>query len=536
VFLEADVIEREPALCAREICKTFGGAQALDAVSLGVRVGEVHGLVGENGSGKSTFIKILAGYHAPDSGELEVWGRSVKLPLHAGEFRRLGIDFVHQDLGLIPSLSVVENLRIAHLAAAKDRLHISWRAERRRARATFARYGIDLDPGAAVGDLRPVERALLAIVRAVEGVREATAKAGETGGGGLLVLDEPTVFLPRTEVDELFGLVREVALSGASVLFVSHDLAEVLEICDRVTVLRDGRVVDTVEARASNHASLVEMIVGGNLAAIQPHARDVRQHEVVAQVVDCAGGIAGGVSLELRRGEILGLTGLVGSGFEELPYLLYGAWPALRGRLVLRGRTHNLRKMTPVRALELGMALVPADRQRDAAIPSLSITDNMTSQSLGRFVKRMVLRRRTMVKATGELMARFDVRPSDPRPLYESLSGGNQQKALLAKWLEQEPPLLLLHEPTQGVDVGAREQIFRLIRAAAANGTSVICASSDYEQLAAICDRVFVMSRGALSCELTGADVTKDGITKRCYDSIDTSKATNSSDEAVPTP
>ena len=494
--------------------KHFGGARALDDVGLTVLSGEVHGLLGENGSGKSTLIKILAGFHAPDTGELEVDGQPVKLPLVPGQFRSLGLSFVHQDLGLVPTLSVTENLGVGELAASRGRPYISWRRKRREARETFARYGLRIDPGRAVADLRPVERALLAIVRAVEEMRAVG------GGRGVLVLDEPTVFLPRTDVDQLFALVREIVAGGASVLFVSHDLDEVHEITDRVTVLRDGRVVGTVRTAEAAEGQLVEMIIGRRLAAFATEHHDLTARAADVSVRDLRGAGVRDVSFDLHTGEVLGLTGLVGSGFEEVAYLLYGARPATGGTLALEAGTLRLATMTPHLAMAAGIVLLPGDRQRDGSVGGLSVTDNVTLPVLGRFFRGLRLRRRAMVRETGRLMGEFDVRPPRPRLDYGSLSGGNQQKALLAKWLQSDPRLLLLHEPTQGVDVGARQQIFTAIRAAAGAGAGVVCASSDYEQLAAICDRVLVFGRGRVARQLVGGEVTKDRITEQCYASM----------------
>jgi ribose transport system ATP-binding protein len=423
---------------------------------------------------------------------------------------------VHQDLGLIPSVSVVENLLVGELAGSKNRWGIRWSRERARARATFARYGVPLDPRARVGDLSPVARALLAIVRAVESMRQV---ADDRDIGGLLILDEPTVFLPKTGTDQLFDLIREIAGTGSSVLFVSHDLDEVRQITDRVTVLRDGHVVNTVVTADVNEAQLVEMIIGRKLAALTAEHHDLTDKKVDVGVRNLTGGNLYGVSFELHRGEVLGLTGLVGSGFEELPYLLFGAWKCTGGRLQIEQTDHDLKRMSPAKAERIGIALLPADRQRDGSIGSLSVTDNVTMQALDEHFKNLHLDRRAMRNEASGLGRTFDVRPNDPRMLYSALSGGNQQKALLAKWLRGKPRLLLLHEPTQGVDVGARQQIFALMGDAAKQGASVICASADYEQLAAVCDRVLIFARGRIVQQLVGHQVTKERITEQCYNS-----------------
>jgi ribose transport system ATP-binding protein len=506
--------EHPPVVALRNISKTFGGVRALQDVNLTIRRGEVHGLLGENGSGKSTLIKILSGFHAADGGGgLELNGRTVSLPLHPGQFRRLGMSFVHQDLGLVRSLSVLENLLVGDLTSQR-RWRLSWARERRRAEETFKAFGIELDPRAKVSDLRPTDRALLAIVRAVEEIRAHTADGGSQHG--LLVLDEPTVFLPARDRDGLFTIVREIAATRASILFVSHDLDEILEITDRVTVLRDGKVRGTVDTAQVSNDVLVEMIVGRRLGALSIEREQAKARQAIS-ISGLTGRYTRDVSLIIREGEILGLTGLLGSGFEEIPYYLFGARSAAAGQVELHGKTYDLRGMSPSRALEAGIALIPADRQRDGSVGSLSVGDNVTIPVLHKYRTRVGLNRSRMQSDARKLLEQFDVRPPDPRLKYGSLSGGNQQKAMLAKWLQTKPSLLLLHEPTQGVDVGARQQIFQLTRKAASDGTAVVCVSTDYEQLAAVCDRVAVFGRGRVARELTGNQLTKERIAEQCY-------------------
>jgi ribose transport system ATP-binding protein len=506
--------EHQPVVALRHISKTFGGVRALHDVDLTIRRGEVHGLLGENGSGKSTLIKILSGFHAPDGGgELEVNGRPVSLPLYPGQFRSLGMSFVHQDLGLVPSLSVVENLLVGDLTSRRS-WRLSWARERRRAQETFESFGLELDPRAKVSDLSPTDRALLSIVRAVEEIRANTVDDGS--GYGLLVLDEPTVFLPASDRDELFAIVREIAATRASILFVSHDLDEILEITDCVTVLRDGEVRGTVDTARASDEVLVEMIIGRRLQAL-PIEREQTEAGKAISITGLTGRDVRDVSLTIHEGEVVGLTGLLGSGFEEIPYYVFGARSAAAGRLEVDGKTYDLRGMSPSRALEAGVALIPADRQRDGSVASLSLGDNVTVRVLHEYQSRVGLRRRRMRSEARKVLEQFDVRPPDPRLKYQSLSGGNQQKAMLAKWLQTKPSLLLLHEPTQGVDVGARQHILQLTRKAAADGTAVVCASTDYEQLEAICDRVIVFGRGRVARELTGDQLTKERIAEQCY-------------------
>jgi ribose transport system ATP-binding protein len=506
-----------PILEIRNVSKTFGRARVLDAVSLAVERGEVHGLLGQNGSGKSTLIKILTGFHEPLPGaELRVGGQAVRLPLHAGQFRELGLSFVHQDLALVPSLSVTENLTIGKLARSSRRT-IRWSREHRRARALFERYGVAVEPTAQVSALSATDRAMVAIVRAMEDLREF---GGTADRPTVLVLDEPTAFLPRAGVELLFGLIRRAADDGTGVLFVTHDLEEVLEVTDRATVLFNGRVAGTVATPETSEEQLVELIVGRRLELLES-AEDHRPHARVAvSVHDASGEALHDVRLDIHEGEIVGVAGLLGAGFEELPYLLFGARAAARGTLRIGEREYDLARMTPERAISAGMALIPADRAGLGSVGQLSVADNVTMATLGAYQRGPRLDRRRMIRAAQRLGQAFDVRPNDPRMAYGSLSGGNQQKALLAKWFETRPALLLLHEPTQGVDVGARQQIYGLLRDAAHAGTAVLCASSDYEQLAVLCDRVLVFARGRLFRELAGDQLTKDRITSECLVSV----------------
>ena len=494
------------ALLLTGLSKTFGGQRALDNASLEVERGEVHGLLGQNGSGKSTLIKVLAGFHAPDlGGQLTICGTRVAMPLPAGAFRQHRISFVHQHLGLIPALTVLENMLIGRLAQSVS-LAVNWARERRAAAARFEAFGILLDPDMTVADLSPVQRALLAIVRATEEMR-----SGEGTGNGLLILDEPTPFLPRRDVDQLFRVVRAVVADGASVIFVSHDVDEVMEITDRATVLRDGRVAARLVTANSTKQDFIEAIVGRKLAFTERPPAPVATAAPQLTVTDLSGGTIENLDLTAAEGEIVGLTGLIGSGYDELPYLLYGARPG-SGRLTLGNDTYDIAELSPRDAIRRGVVLIPGDRPNAGAIGILPVSDNVTMPVLTTRFSRWLLDRHKMIESARELGRRFDVRPTDPLLPMSALSGGNQQKVLLAKWLQQSPRLVLLDEPTQGVDIGARQTVFQHIGDAAASGATVLCASSDYEQLAAICSRVLIFSEGRVVAVLTGGDVTKEAI------------------------
>ncbi len=470
-------------------------------------------MLGQNGSGKSTFVKLLAGFHAPDAGSLALHGEAVRLPLDPGQFRRLGLAFVHQNLGLVPSLTVLENLRVGALTRP-SRPFIDWARERRAAAATFARFGIDLDPRARVAELSQVDRALLAVVRAFEELRPGGQSQGTPG---LLVLDEPTPFLPKSGVDRLFALIRRMVADGASVIFISHDIDETIEITDALTVLRDGKVAGSLVTRNSSRDEIVEMIVGRRVGRVVAPAPPPDAAPVRVAAANVAGAGLDPTDIAVRQGEVLGLTGLIGSGYEQLVYLLFGARAARSGRIVLDGVESDLATMNPARAIAQGMALLPADRQGASGVDALSIAENMLLPDLARFFRRGMLDRSAIAATASELAALYEVRPNDPALRLGALSGGNAQKVLLAKWLNRRPGLLLLDEPTQGVDIGTRAQLFRAIHQAAAQGAAVICASSDLEQLAELCNRVLVFARGRVIGEVAGEAITKDALARLSY-------------------
>jgi ribose transport system ATP-binding protein len=500
-----------PALSVRNLSKRFGGALALDSVSLDVRRGEVHGLLGSNGSGKSTLIKILAGFHTPEPGaEIRIFGRAVPLPIPGARARELGLAFVHQHLGLIPSLTVTENLRLGNFANSQD-WAISWRAEQARAAEVFARYGLALDPKAEVWSLSPVQQALLAIVRAVEDLRAASKEPG------VLVLDEPTPFLPRAGVDQLFRLVRAAKAEGAAVIFVSHDVDEVREITDRATILRDGKLIGTVTTSETSHDGFVERIIGRTMAAYGGTGKARPAAEPLAEVEGLEAAGIGPVSLVVAPGEILGLTGLIGAGYDAVPALLYGARRATAGRLRLGGTSVRLDRMEPPEALSRGIVYLPADRLGAAGVGSLPVADNVGLPVLDRLRRGFGLFDRDIAQHAGTLGARAGVKPNLPALPLSALSGGNAQKALLAKWLQVEPRLLLLDEPTQGVDVGARQDIWDALDAAAGGGAAVLIGSTDYDQLARLCHRVLVFARGRIVEELTGDRLDKHAIAEACF-------------------
>lgn len=502
-----------PVVATRAMSKTFAGLRVLKDVDIEILPGEVHGLVGQNGSGKSTLIKILAGYHAPDEGSrLFVRGKPIRLPLSSADPRHLGISFVHQDLGLVETATVLENLRVGRYQTSVG-WRISWSNEARITREALSRIGSTLDPHTPLSTVRDVDRALLAIARALEEMRE-------WGGGGLLVLDEPTAYLPRDAAERLFSAIRGVAAAGVGVLFVTHRLDEIEAITDRVSVLRDGVLVTTQSTASVSHEQLVEHILGFSLDRLYPEPH-VSHGERVLSVRGLSGERVEEFSLDLGRGEILGVTGLLGMGHEELPYLMFGAERARAGALEINGQSHDLQRLSPRKAIEAGLALIPGNRRRDGGVGAATVTENLTLPSLGSYFHRGRLQYRREARNAADMIRDFRVVPPDPAAPLGTLSGGNQQKALLAKWFHTEPTVFLIHEPTQGVDIGAKRQIFQLIREAADAGTSFILASSEYEDLANICDRVLVLRDGRIVSSLHGSALSEERLLEQCFGQAD---------------
>jgi ribose transport system ATP-binding protein len=494
------------ALAVEGLSKSFDGVRVLDDVGFSVAQGEIHGLIGRNGSGKSTLIKILSGYHAPDpGGSIHVRGEEISLPVDVGEIHRRGLAFVHQDLGLAPTMSVLENVRVGRFATGFGR-RVSWRSERRIVRRELDRFELDVSPDDKTGDLSMIDRSLVAIVRAFSLL--------EDHEGAALILDEPTASLPRDGVERLFAGVRQAAQQGAGVVFVSHRLEEIRTLTDRLTVLRDGRVAGTLVTAEVSEAQIIEMILGHALSdeAIPEHAMT---SEVVLSARGLSGETAHDVTFDLHHGEVLGLTGLIGMGHEEIPYLLFGARPG-DGEIRIGGEELDVGDLSPARAMAAGVALLPADRQRSSGAGNLSVRDNVSLPVIDSFFTGAFLHPRREHNHVASLLHAYDVRPPLPQRKLQTLSGGNQQKALLAKWLQTEPAIVILHEPTQGVDVSARDAISRYVAQIAADGRAVVLCSSDSEDLARLCQRVLVFRDGKIVSEIVG-DVTEDRIVEHCY-------------------
>jgi ABC-type sugar transport system ATPase subunit len=482
----------EPLLSVGRLSKTFPGLKALDDVSLAVSAGEIVALVGQNGSGKSTLVKLLAGVHQPDPGSA--------IELAEVDGKPVGLHFIHQDLGLIGQLSTIENLDLGNELGRRALLPAPVRAERRRAEALIAGFGGSFDVRAPVDSLTAAERTIVAIARALDGWDH---------DNNVLVLDEPTASLHGDEVQRLFVAVRRVAERGAGVIFISHRLDEVIEFADRVVVLRDGRRIADVARGGYDHDDLVELIVGAVLASVDADAVARTAGEAVLRARGIAGRTIRELDLDLAAGEILGISGVLGSGREEIAQILFGATRGAVEKLEVGGR--DVGQLDPRRAIAAGIAYVPGDRHRRGAVMRMTARENLTLPHLRPLRRRLFgsLDQGAERREAKRWVDRVALRPAEPERALELFSGGNQQKVVLAKWLRNDPKVLLMDEPTQGVDVGSKAGIFELIANAAAAGAGVLVCSSDTKELALICDRVMVMREGRAVAELRHPELSE---------------------------
>ncbi len=490
-----------PLLVCRGIVKNFGGVRALRGVDFTVQPGRVHALVGENGAGKSTLTKIIAGLYPADSGTLKLDGVPLVLAGTDDAFRR-GIVTVHQDINLIPTQTVAENVFLANEPTSRPFGIIRGREVRERTQALLDRYKIGCRPDSPVADLPNDQKKMVQILKAISRPNR------------VLLLDEPTSSLTDTEVRMVLRLIRDLAGQGTGIVFISHYLNEVFEIADDVTVLRDGAVALSAERGATSLGAVVAAMIGRHLgeAQRQPRARPVGPPLLEVRGLAVRNGPRG-VDFTLHEGEVLGVTGLTGSGLTELAKAIFASPDVKRerGEIRLRGRKLDLR--TPKDALDAGMALLTNDRLREGIIPDSPIFENVALPILGRFAgPGGVLDVGAMVEAGRAAIDRLRIRAPGPETPTKSLSGGNQQKVLLAKWLGTDPSVFIMDEPTIGIDVGSKAEIRDQIRAIAANGVGVILITAEVDELTSLCDRVLVMFRGQIVAELAGDDLDRPTI------------------------
>ena len=475
------------------ISKRFGGIHALDGVSFAVRRGEVHALLGENGAGKSTLMKILSGAYGRDAGEIRVEGRKVEISSPRVS-RELGISVIYQELVLAPHLSVAENIFLGELGGIVNRRRL-----RERSRELLRDIGFDLDPDALVGDLPVAYQQVVEIAKAI------------SHDVKVLVLDEPTAVLAPQDARRLLEIVRNLSNKGVSVIYISHRLEEIFEVADSITVIKDGRTVGTVLPKDIDVHQLIDMMVGRRVTTLFPQTeRKISEPVLRVQNLRSAPKVLD-ASFELRAGEILGVAGLVGSGRTEMARAIFGADRATGGSVTLDNRARNIR--SPREGVRAGIGLVPEDRKGQGVVTSLPIRQNTTMPVLKRLTALLgVIKRKSERDMVGRLMGRLAVKARDMDAPVDSLSGGNQQKVVLSKWFEAGCRVIILDEPTRGVDVGAKAEIYRLIDELASQGLGILLISSDLIEVIGMSDRILVMSYGRVAGELAKEDFSEANI------------------------
>jgi inositol transport system ATP-binding protein len=481
----------------KNITKSFPGVSALRQVSLQVAAGSVHALIGENGAGKSTLMKVLIGLYQADAGEIWFQGRKVSIS-GPGEALRQGISMIHQELNSIPGMTVAENVFVGR-EPTYPLLGIVNRAwMNRQTRACFQEIGLDIDPDTPVAALNVAERQMLEIVKAV------------SYNADLIIMDEPTSAITDREVDKLFGIIRTLTAKGKAVIYISHKLDELYQISDVITVLRDGQYIATRPTRELDRPALISMMVGremGSLFAKEP----VAPGPVVLEVEGlCQSDKVRDVSFSLRQGEILGLSGLMGAGRTELVETLFGLRQASAGTIRIRGRAVTIR--TPQDAIGHRMALVSEDRKRFGLNLKASVRNNVTLVNLARYCRCGVIRQGQEKQVCASQIQSFSIKTFGQDQITDTLSGGNQQKVVIAKWILNDPDIIILDEPTRGIDVAAKAEIHRIIVALAKEGKAILMISSELPEIMGMSDRVLVLHEGRLTGEFARAELDQESI------------------------
>jgi rhamnose transport system ATP-binding protein len=486
-----------PLLSLVDISKSFGGVQALRGVSFELRGGEVHALVGENGAGKSTLIKVVTGAHAPDSGEVVFNGEPIRQHDPVAS-RRRGIVAIYQQPALFPDLTVAENIAMGYETGSAWR-RIDWKARRQRAAELLDRIGAHIGPSAVVSDLTMPEQQLVEIAKAIG----ANAR--------VVIMDEPTASLSERETQRLFEVVRSLREAGVGVIYISHRLNELFAIADRVTVLRDGAVVSTCGMKEVDQTELIRRMVGRELSAVFPK-QTVPIGDVVVELrnVGCHESGLHDINLAVRAGEIVGLAGLVGAGRTELAQLLFGLTSADAGQMLFEGERVAID--SPMCAIELGIAYVPEDRRRHGVVLDLPVAANVSLAILQQLSRYGRLNFRREQQLAERMIQRLLVKTPSAATIVGQLSGGNQQKVAVARWLATEPKLLILDEPTQGIDVGAKAEIHRLMGDLAARGMAILLISSELPEVLGMSDTIAVMHHGTIVGNLSRAEATQEKI------------------------
>ena len=467
-----------------DITKSFGAVRALRGISFDLRAGEVHALLGENGAGKSTLIRIITGAHQPDSGTIQIGGQPVT-HLTPALARQMGIACIYQQPALFPDLSVAENIGL-RLESTRALRRVDWKERQLHANQFLDRIGAAISPDAEVRSLSMPEQQLVEIACALG------------AGATIVIMDEPTASLTQKEQHLLFAVVRELRSSGVGVIYISHRLEEIFALADRVTVLRDGQSVSTTKVDDIDETALIKLMVGREVSQIYPQAESLPGEVVLSlRNLGCAASGVHDIDLDVRSGEIVGLAGLIGAGRTELARIVFGITPADSGEIILNGGA--IKPHSPQDAVSHGIAYVPEDRRRHGVILEMPIAANITMAIHRKIFPSAWLRFDEERDCATQFIRDLDIRTFGPEALVGSLSGGNQQKVALGRWLATKPKVLILDEPTQGVDVGAKSEIHRIIRGLAKNGMAVLLISSDLPEIVGMSDRIAVMRRGTIA-------------------------------------
>ncbi len=490
-------MNQNPLLSVVDLHKTLIGNHILQGINLTVAQAEIHALMGGNGAGKSTLIKCLSGYWSIDKGSIKVNGAALQLGAKQ-------IAFVQQDLGLIQSLSVAENISLGVGYQTGSFGNIRWREMNAAAADLLAGLGHSgIDPRAEIGRLNLVQRTAVAIARATQGLKV---------GAKLLVLDEPTAALPSTEIGALFETLERLRATGIGMIYVSHHPSEVFRLCDRISVLREGKLIATKNTKETSEAQIVELMLGRTLQKTvkTPGQKGQQTAAPVLSLTGVCGQKIKDITLTIGKGEVVGLTGLQGSGCTELAEIIFGAQSCEAGKMVLDGQPVVFAH--PAEAVAAGVGMVTEDRHGNGSFAEASLGENITATDLRRFFRNGWMTGTAEAAEVDGLVADFKVQPPHGQRRFSSFSGGNQQKAILAKWMRLNPRLLICDQPDIGVDIGSKNVIYAALRDAAAKGAAVIVISNQHDDLEAICDRVLVMRAGRIVAELSGADATEHKI------------------------
>ncbi|MGY1840590.1 MULTISPECIES: sugar ABC transporter ATP-binding protein [unclassified Modestobacter] len=499
--LRTPVVEGTPALEAVGISKHFDGVFALDGARLSVQPGEIHALLGENGAGKSTLIKVVTGLLEPDAGEIRRDGEAVHFA-NVREAHGSGVVALYQELSIVPTISVAENILLGEGTPSSGGL-VSWRRLHQRAGEQLSRLNQDIPLRRLAGDLSPVQQTMVAVARAL-----AT-------DARVLILDEPTASLTDTEINDLFAVLRRLRDEGVAIVYVSHRLDEVFELCDRLTIMRNGETIVTRSIAETDIDEVISTMVGRPQGEMFP-ARDTATSEVVLTVEGLTGRRVHDVSFRVHAGEVLGIGGLAGAGRSEVLRLLAGAQKRVSGSITISDATLPAH-FGVGRALDAGIALVPEERRSQGVILGDSIQNNIAVANLPAVSRAGWVSNRAIAQLAQSALSDLQIKARGPRQEVGNLSGGNQQKVVLGKMLARRPKILLMDEPTRGIDVGTKAEIYRLIRRLAAGGTTVIAVSSELPELIGLSDRIVIMHEGRISGEVPAADADEETLLSYCY-------------------